>query len=37
MLNLEERVNRMFTPDVRPLVQEAHRYYATGATRRRMC
>jgi hypothetical protein len=31
MLNLEERVNRVFTPDVRPLVQEAHRCYATRA------
>ncbi|MGW2287008.1 hypothetical protein [Streptomyces phaeochromogenes] len=33
MLDLEERVSRVFNPDVRPLVQEAHRCYATGAAR----
>jgi hypothetical protein len=33
MLDLEERVNRVFNPDVKPLVQEAHRCYATGAAR----
>ncbi|MEV6107095.1 hypothetical protein AB0M28_20615 [Streptomyces sp. NPDC051940] len=33
MLDLEDRVNRVFNPDVRPLVLEAHRCYATGSTR----
>ncbi|AKJ10102.1 hypothetical protein ABB07_08720 [Streptomyces incarnatus] len=33
MLDLEERVSRVFNPDVRPLVREAHRCYASGAAR----
>ncbi|MGP3941950.1 hypothetical protein [Streptomyces sp. 6N106] len=33
MLDLEDRVSRVFNPDVRPLVQEAHRCYAIGAAR----
>jgi hypothetical protein len=33
MLDLEERINRVFNPDVRPLVQEAYRCYASGAAR----
>lgn len=37
MLDLEEHVTRVFNPDVRPLVQEAHRCYASGAALRRSC
>lgn len=33
MLDLEDLVNRVVNPDVRPLVREAHRCYATGAAR----
>lgn len=33
MLDLEASVSRVVNPDVRPLVQEAHRCYATGAAR----
>ncbi|MEU2959094.1 hypothetical protein ACIOEY_27475 [Streptomyces albidoflavus] len=33
MLDLEERVARVFNPEVRPLVKEAHRCYASGAAR----
>nr|WP_181412011.1 hypothetical protein [Streptomyces sp. F12] len=33
MLDLEERVSRVFNPDVRPLVREAYRCYASGTAR----
>jgi hypothetical protein len=33
MIDLEERVGRVFNPEVRPLVQEAYRCYTTGAAR----
>ena len=33
MLDLEERINRVFNPDVRPLVREAYRCYTSGAAR----
>ncbi|MFE7046648.1 hypothetical protein ACFU9X_47080, partial [Streptomyces atratus] len=33
MLDLDDLVNRVVNPDVRPLVREAHRCYATGAAR----
>ncbi|MFB8085026.1 hypothetical protein [Streptomyces sp. NPDC055992] len=33
MLDLDDLVNRVVNPDVRPLVKEAHRCYATGAAR----
>ncbi|MYZ36650.1 MULTISPECIES: hypothetical protein [unclassified Streptomyces] len=33
MLDREERAARVFNPDVRPLVREAHRCYASGAAR----
>ncbi|MGW1616107.1 hypothetical protein ACWCQZ_42995 [Streptomyces sp. NPDC002285] len=33
MIDLEERVGRVFNPDVRHLVQEAYRCYTTGAAR----
>jgi hypothetical protein len=33
MLDLEDRVNRVVNPDVRPLVQEAYRCYASGSAR----
>ncbi|WP_055535425.1 hypothetical protein [Streptomyces graminilatus] len=33
MLDLEERLTRVFNPEVRPVVQEAHRCYASGAAR----
>ncbi|MBB5152543.1 hypothetical protein [Saccharopolyspora phatthalungensis] len=33
MLDLEDRVNRVFNPDVRPLVQEAYRCYVSGSAR----
>jgi hypothetical protein len=33
MLDLDDLVNRVVNPDVRPLVKEAHRCYATGAPR----
>lgn len=33
MLDLEDRINRVFNPDVRPLVREAYRCYTSGAAR----
>ncbi|MGB8947030.1 MAG: hypothetical protein WCD21_43390 [Streptomyces sp.] len=33
MIDLEERVNRVFNPDLRPLVREAYRCYASGSAR----
>ncbi|MEV6534899.1 hypothetical protein AB0M86_35825 [Streptomyces sp. NPDC051639] len=33
MLDLDNLVNRVVNPDIRPLVKEAHRCYATGAAR----
>ncbi|MEU8545123.1 hypothetical protein AB0C52_34855 [Streptomyces sp. NPDC048717] len=33
MIDLEERVNRVFNPDVRPLVSEAYRCYVSGSAR----
>ncbi|WEH37770.1 hypothetical protein PZB75_30675 (plasmid) [Streptomyces sp. AM 4-1-1] len=33
MIDLEERVNRVFNPDLRPLVGEAYRCYASGSAR----
>ncbi|MEU2770665.1 MULTISPECIES: hypothetical protein [Streptomyces] len=33
MIDLEERVNRVFNPDLRPLVSEAYRCYASGSAR----
>ncbi|MDX3694933.1 hypothetical protein PV726_32270 [Streptomyces europaeiscabiei] len=33
MIDLEDRVSRVFNPEVRPLVQEAYRCYTTGAPR----
>lgn len=33
MIDLEDRVGRVFNPEVRPLVQEAYRCYSTGAAR----
>ncbi|MFI1189256.1 hypothetical protein [Streptomyces californicus] len=33
MLDLDDRVNRVHNPDVRPLVQEAHRCYSSGSAR----
>jgi hypothetical protein len=33
MIDLEEHVNRMFNPDLRPLVREAYRCYASGSAR----
>ncbi|MGW4805656.1 hypothetical protein [Kitasatospora sp. NPDC004272] len=33
MIDLEERLTRVHDPDVRPLVQDAHRCYATGVPR----
>lgn len=33
MLDLDDLVNRVVNPDVRPLVKEAHRCYATDAAR----
>ncbi|WP_327259893.1 MULTISPECIES: hypothetical protein [unclassified Streptomyces] len=33
MLDLDDRVNRVYNPDVRPLVQEAHRCYSSGSAR----
>ncbi|MET8941835.1 hypothetical protein ABZX28_33140 [Streptomyces rubiginosohelvolus] len=33
MLDLDDLVNRVVNPDVRPLVKEAHRCYTTGAAR----
>jgi uncharacterized protein (UPF0335 family) len=33
MLNLEEHIGRVWNPDIRPLVAEAYRCYASGAAR----
>ncbi|MFJ5787941.1 hypothetical protein [Streptomyces hydrogenans] len=33
MLDLDDRVNRVHNPDVRPLVQEAYRCYSSGSAR----
>ncbi|MFF4248910.1 hypothetical protein ACFYY2_31210 [Streptomyces sp. NPDC001822] len=33
MIDLEERVNRVFNPDLRPLVSEAYRCYVSGSGR----
>ncbi|MGW2113229.1 hypothetical protein [Streptomyces sp. NPDC001948] len=33
MIDLEERVNRVFNPDLRPLVSEAYRCYVSGSAR----
>ncbi|MFE4801680.1 hypothetical protein ACFRFL_43670 [Streptomyces sp. NPDC056708] len=33
MLDLDDRVNQVCNPDVRPLVQEAHRCYSSGSAR----
>ncbi|MGH8895449.1 MAG: hypothetical protein ACRDZ4_00155 [Egibacteraceae bacterium] len=33
MLNLDEQIGKVWNPDVRPLVAEAYRCYATGAAR----
>ncbi|WDN55885.1 hypothetical protein [Streptomyces clavuligerus] len=33
MIDLEERVNRVFNPDLRPLVREAYRCYVSGSAR----
>ncbi|MGQ4404411.1 hypothetical protein ACN6K4_006035 [Streptomyces hayashii] len=33
MIDLEERLNRVFNPDLRPLVREAYRCYASGSAR----
>lgn len=33
MINLEERVAACWSPEVRPLIAEAHRCYATGSAR----
>ncbi|MBM9506779.1 hypothetical protein [Actinacidiphila acididurans] len=33
MIDLDDLVNRVVNPDVRPLVKEAHRCYASGAAR----
>ncbi|MFD7529354.1 hypothetical protein ACFV8E_17425 [Streptomyces sp. NPDC059849] len=33
MIDLEERVNRVFNPDLRPLVREAYRCYSSGSAR----
>lgn len=33
MLDLEQQVLRVWNPDVRPLVVEAHRCYMSGAAR----
>ncbi|WP_267717341.1 hypothetical protein [Streptomyces sp. CoH17] len=33
MIDLDERVNRVFNPDLRPLVREAYRCYVSGSAR----
>lgn len=35
MIDLEERVNRVFNPDLRPLISEAYRRYAACSARGR--